>query len=76
MPGQQLHTYILKYHHLPQAINILTSSPVAKEKSMINARYSKKRLTPNTIFSAPRLVSLVDGPVSMNAEALPMLMPE
>lgn len=42
---------------------------------MIKARYSKNRFIPNTIFSAPKLVIFVEGPVSIKDAALPTLMP-
>ena len=53
----------------------LTSNPVTRENAMTKARYSKNRFIPNTIFSAPRFVILVAGPVIIKADALPMLIP-
>ena len=47
--------------------------PDNTEKSIINARYKRKRLIPITIFSAPRFVIFVAGPVSIKAAADPGL---
>ena len=55
--------------------NRFTIKPVTSEKAMTNPKYSKKRFIPRTIFNAPRFVIFVDGPVIMNAAALPMLIP-
>lgn len=46
------------------------------ENTITNARYSRNLFTPSTIFSAPKLVIFVAGPVTMKADALPMLIPE
>ena len=49
--------------------------PPAKAKRTVNARYSKKRRIPSTIFTAPRFVIFVAGPVIINAAADPILIP-
>ena len=54
---------------------IFTNIPVNSENSMIKLRYRRKCLIPITILSAPRFVIFVAGPVSMNAEADPRLIP-
>jgi len=46
-----------------------TAMPQPQEKSSANSRYSKKCRRPSTILSAPRLVILVAGPVTMKAAA-------
>lgn len=57
-------------------ITIFVSSPVAREKTITKAMYRTNRLSPNTIFRAPRFVIFVAGPVIIKAAALPMLIPE
>ena len=49
--------------------------PVSKAKTTVNKRYRINRFKPNTIYTAPKLVIFVAGPVIINAAALPMLIP-
>lgn len=53
----------------------IDNEAVSKENAITKARYRRNLMIPNTIFTAPRLVILVEGPVSINAAALPMLIP-
>ena len=57
------------------AINIFTRIPAKKENNMTNARYKAKRFGPRMIFTAPKLVIFVAGPVIINEAALPTLIP-
>lgn len=52
-----------------------TTIPVSNENNITKARYKTNRFMPKTILTAPRFVIFVDGPVSINAAALPMLIP-
>lgn len=47
----------------------------SREKATTNTQYKTNRFNPSTIFTAPRLVILVAGPVIMKAAALPKLIP-
>ena len=49
----------------------LTISPEIRAKLIIKSRYNIKFFMPSAIFSAPKLVIFVAGPVIMNAVALP-----
>ena len=53
----------------------LTIMPAKKENSITNARYKANRFVPMIIFTAPRLVIFVAGPVIINEAALPTLIP-
>ena len=73
-------TYSVKMWHNPHAhkiyqIRIFTIMSPAKAKRTVKARYSKKRRIPSTIFTAPRFVIFVAGPVIINAAADPILIP-
>ncbi len=63
------------HRHKIYQIRIFTTMPPAKAKRTVNARYSKKRRIPSTIFIAPRFVIFVVGPVIINAAADPILIP-
>ena len=54
---------------------IFTNIPVSSENSMIKLRYRRKCRIPITILSAPRFVIFVAGPVRMQGEADPGLIP-
>ena len=60
---------------VPVQIIILMIHPVSRANTIVNDRYKIKRFNPSTIFTAPRLVIFVVGPVIINAEALPRLIP-
>ncbi len=51
-----------------------TTTPDKSEKAITNKRYRRKRRRPSTIFSAPRFVIFVAGPVSIKAVALPHIL--
>ena len=56
-------------------ISMFTTSPIIRAKIILYARYSAKFLAPRTIFSAPRLLIFVAGPVNIKEAALPTLIP-
>lgn len=58
-----------------QPVKRFVASPVRQAKATVNAMYSRNFFIPRTIFTAPRFVILVAGPVIIKAAALPMLMP-
>ncbi len=67
--------YILQHIRICYKTTIFTTSPQSSENTITYAMYRINRLTPRTIFSAPRLEIFVAGPVIINVDALPMLMP-